>query len=732
MKDDVRKWYGHAVIEPIEPVVAGSYVTWRIIYTAGKYGIDNGGLLRAAFRFATDIGKPQTEDPSAPNYMTVSTTGDAKLTGRYIFKGHIRPWWQVIELFVRDGNIYEGDRIIITLGDTSGGSPGMTAPTTRTNECELRVFVDAIGVRIFRQLDDPTPLRILSGPPAKMVAILPSDAAVGQECRLVVKLEDAWGNVCEGVGGGVKLSAEGDVPLDGLPAAADFDPAGDSVLCLEGVRPGKAGVVRVAAVAEDGLLSAVSNPMLVSGSTPRPRRFWGDLHGQTAEGVGIGSVNDYFTFARDRAFIDFASNQANDFDVQPASWAEICEAARRFNEPGRFVSFLGYEWSGNSAGGGDHNVIFLHDDEPMRRSSHANVYDLSDLDTDCYPIDELYKAFRGRDDVLIIPHVGGRCADLRRHDADLEPLIEIYSCWGLFEWLIEEAMRRGMKVGFVANSDDHKCRPGASYPGTSIFGVYGGLTCVFAEELTREAVWKALLARRCYATSGQRIILDVEIEGHGMGEEVQLDHRPTLRCSVIGTAGIEDVEIRRGTETVYSHPAAPCAEPSNRFKIYWTGLRCRPRYFQLAWDGRLELTGARVIRAEPFAFDGPNEGITDCTDTTVAWTSQTVGDYDGVVVEVDDPEGARLDFKSEPVSFSVALRDVGLNRTEFPAREGIGAKAMIRRLPKDSPPSEVSFEWTEGEDLTGVRAYYVKVTQSDGAFAFSSPIYVTRAARQDG
>ena len=79
--------------------------------------------------------------------------------------------------------------------------------------------------------------------------------------------------------------------------------------------------------------------------------------------------------------------------------------------------------------------------------------------------------YRGRDDVLLIPHVGGRYADIVSfHDRALEKVVEIYSDWGRFEWLLEDALRQGYRVGVVANSDGHKGRPGASHPGASTFG----------------------------------------------------------------------------------------------------------------------------------------------------------------------------------------------------------------------------------------------------------------------
>ena len=38
---------------------------------------------------------------------------------------------------------------------------------------------------------------------------------------------------------------------------------------------------------------------------------------------------------------------------------------------------------------------------------------------------------------------------------------------------MQDCFALGHRVGVVANSDGHKGRPGASYPGASEFGAYG-------------------------------------------------------------------------------------------------------------------------------------------------------------------------------------------------------------------------------------------------------------------
>ena len=132
---------------------------------------------------------------------------------------------------------------------------------------------------------------------------------------------------------------------------------------------------------------------------------------------------------------------------------ELKEQTRAFHEPGRFVPFLGYEWSGTTPMGGDHAIFFFDEDSAIHRCSHWLQTDLSDVDTDRDHITKLHAQLRGAG-ALSLPHVGGRPANLEFHDPELEPVIEIHSKHGMFEWMIEESIGRNMKVGFVGGSDD--------------------------------------------------------------------------------------------------------------------------------------------------------------------------------------------------------------------------------------------------------------------------------------
>ena len=66
----------------------------------------------------------------------------------------------------------------------------------------------------------------------------------------------------------------------------------------------------------------------------------------------------------------------------------------------------------------------------------------------------------------------------------------------------------------------------------------------------------AFFGRRTYATTGDRILLDVQVNGEPAGSEVASDGSVELRVAVHGTAPIDRVDIIRGDRLVHTeHPA---------------------------------------------------------------------------------------------------------------------------------------------------------------------------------
>ena len=723
MDDLISHRMGTIRLEPHEPVIAGSVGQWKLIYTVGSYGIDEGGTLKLSQRFASDWQTPQFDRPSEPGYTTVTTNGSAKLRPYYHTKAHERPWMKCLVIDVYDGSLAPGDTVTITLGDQSQGSPGIRAQTFQESAHEFRLLVDPTNASVARRLPTSPLFPVVPGPPVELICILPTQTEVGQPVQIFVKGQDRWGNPTPAPQNlSFAWQGEGEVTIND-----------DLLTCLG---PG-AGFIQVTGVIEAETFTCRSNPIMAYETAPYLKRFWGDLHAQTDATVGTGTEEEYFTFGRDVARLDFASHQGNDFQITDEGWQHLNEVARAFHKDGEFVVFPGYEWSANTTAGGDRNVFYLKEGQPIFRSSHWQIPQaLEDQNTPAHPASTLFERIRQYIDpgeVLLGAHVGGRYADIQRYfDQELGPLVEVVSCWGVFEWLLWDTFDQGYIVGVMCNSDGHKGRPGAEGPGAGEFGISSGLTCVLAETLTRESVFSALKARRCYGTTGPRIDLAFEVDGRPMGSVLEEVGPVMARASVKGTAPIEALILYRGKEPFKVVRAAQFAacDDSPRLRASWRGSRIRGRGRRVTWDGAIRLSEARIRSARTFAFDAATDGILSQTEREVTFASSTTGDTDGIDLLLDGAQQGSAQqgtviFDSQAGQCQVNLADLeGDNRRQVFEFGGVDMAVCIERYPQQLTDLTTSLE-AELEPTPGqTTPYFVKVIQEDGHMAWSSPVYV--------
>jgi hypothetical protein len=68
-----------------------------------------------------------------------------------------------------------------------------------------------------------------------------------------------------------------------------------------------------------------------------------------------------------------------------------------------------------------------------------------------------------------------------------------------------------------------------------------------ATSLTREAIFEAIRARRCYATTGERILLELQVAGVSMGQTTAARPKEKLaiRLNVHGTTPLTAIEVFR-------------------------------------------------------------------------------------------------------------------------------------------------------------------------------------------
>ena len=743
---------GTAVLEPTGAFEAGSYASFTLTYTAGTYGIDDTGALRICFRFAADQTPPQFTDPKAPGYTVIEASNGAILDYRFDPKANVRPWDRTLYIKVVQGYLEEGDRIMVRFGVTDGGSPGMRLQTFAEETFEFRVLVDPIATFNFQPLPVQPTIALVPGPPDRFVAVLPTLRRAREPFALKLKGEDRWGNPSDRCD--VTFALRATAQIEGLPATVTLT-AGKRAFGIDGLSVAEPADLEIELLDTAGRVVARSNPLRVVAESPY-LHFWGDLHGQTEETIGTNSAEAYFRFARDLAFVDACAHQGNDFQITAEFWAELNRLTAAFDEPGRFVALPGYEWSGNTALGGDRNVYFPTEGRTIRRSSHALIEEQSDLETDCNTAAELFEAFAHNEewDVVCFAHCGGRYADIRRgHDGRFEKSVEVHSAWGTFEWLLHDAFDLGFRLGIVGNSDGHKGRPGASYPGAGKFGAVGGLTCYLMPELSRPALLNCLRRRRHYATTGgpmgrpfidlrarftrEAVIFhdDPALGGSAagtaraaeMGDIVQLpEGEVEIAFDIVASAPIERVELFNGKDLIETIRPYEVADLGPRIRVIWEGATYRGRAREVVWDGSATFHGASVREARPINFLNPDKTLDRVGANGLAWRALTTGNSGGFEVLLEGGEEGRLELSTPLVQLDLPLAEIGLDDRVFTVDGPLPRLLRVYRLPTTDAERQLRASRRIDLKPTGDNPLYLRLTQADGSRAWTSPIYVYR------
>ncbi len=349
-----------------------------------------------------------------------------------------------------------------------------------------------------------------------------------------------------------------------------------------------------------------SNPIIVTRDAPDERLYWGDLHLQTYFSDGLRSPEALYCFARDEAFLDICALSDHTKSLTDRQWDYFAAVTNDFNEPGRFVTLVGQEWTSKTWG--HRNVYFPGDKGPILRRDDPVHGELP----------KVYEVAREHG-ALVIPHHSAR-ADVELdwsigHDSEVERLVEVYSVWGNSErpeqdgnprpirvykgekqgQHVVDALRLGRRFGFTGGGDIHDGRPGDELhhfqerPREYRLLRRQGITGVWAGALTREAIFEALWNRRVYATSNVRILLRFSIDGHPMGSEITSEGDPTFRVAAYSEVPIGRVDIvKDGEHLITLRPAAQKFEWEGEDRLTrptsWYYVRVTREDGEMAWS----------------------------------------------------------------------------------------------------------------------------------------------------
>jgi hypothetical protein len=311
------------------------------------------------------------------------------------------------------------------------------------------------------------------------------------------------------------------------------------------------------------------------------RLLRGDFHRHTEisfDGDMDGSLEDFFRYGLDAASLDWIANTDHDSGHgREYAWWLIQKSSDAYHVPGAFTPMFAYERSVPYPMG-HRNVLFarrgiltlprLGERDPGKRVAGVNAQDTQ----------MLYRYLK---------ELNGLCAshtsatnmgtDWRDNDVTTEPAVEIYQGdrnsyekqgapraghdpksgekpANIAGWYpkgyINLALERGYRFAFESSSDH--------------ISTHISYTVVLAEENTREAIFDAIKHRRCYAAT-EDIAVDVNIGGHGMGEEFRTNEAPTLNINIFGAKPLARVEILKDSNLI--QPFTPGKE---EFRERWT------------------------------------------------------------------------------------------------------------------------------------------------------------------
>ena len=730
---------GSAVISPTGAFPIRSFQTFTLTYTLGKLGLDDTGGIRIVQRLMNDTGTWQTDNPQGMNYVTATASNRVALR-LIVDNGFNRPWNRSLRIIVDKGYMQQGDTITIVFGDTSRGGAGLRMPTFCETAHEFRVLVDACATGQHYPINDRPAVQIVPEVACTWRAIIPSLRQVERDFTLAIRGDDLWGNPSDKIGEKLFLSAMG--PVKNMPESVDF-PLGVRCLHVPNLKTTDEGVIRITVRNQAGNVLMQSNPLVVKNGIYES--FWGDLHGQSGETVGINSIDEYFDFGKNLSMLDIMCHQANDFQVSAEFWQKINAVAKSLNEDHKFVAFPGYEWSGNTPTGGDHNVIYFEENRPLHRSSRSIIH--TDTMECAYTTQDLFNKLE-TENCMVFGHVGGRPANIAQADGgDTRTAVEIHSDWGTFEWIVADNFELGYRHGVVANSDGHKGRPGASHPGASVFGAFGGLTCVLSPTLTRADIMEAYRRRHHYATTGGRLSLDVQAQfatpskifhrnpNNGntihdtdttaiMGDIVQtIDDTAHITANAHTQSPIISIDVLNAMQVTETYRPYTVQNLGNRFRITFHGAEYRGRGRQTTWAGTVKINNAKIANFKTINKWNHHSCLQQVSDTEVEFNFLTTGNFLGFDVWLDTVENATFVIESTHTNDTIQVDT--LNTTSHVIQAGgLDRKVSVTRLPDTLTALSSTTKTPIPISPQGDTPIWIRIATEDGHMAWSSPIYV--------
>jgi len=507
--------------------------------------ISAGGLICIASRHVSDIGLAQHKNPDDDNYVDFSSSNAFVRLELVIDPGWDRhPWNRGFSLAVTEGALQKGDMVTIEMGGNRGFRAQSFSETSSGFRLGIKRYADDAWT-----VSPAEPLFEVTGAEAVRIKAYVKDINNEDDKKLLcVKTEDAYSNIALAEQINLDMLLDDTAYLGSLTVTEGTAAAAIAV-------PRDNQWHRITLSSPDGKFFARTNPFgppLVENL----KLYFGDIHAQSGLCDGTNSPEYLYSYAKTAAGLDFASVTSHDMELDAADWEAIQKATKQANQPNEFVTFLGYEWSGGSEAGGDHNIYFKSDSGPLIRNTvYPSQWCVPHVQVkDCNLTETISRLKQASGEFMVIPHCGGRIANFDYYDPSVMHVFEIHSTHKNYENVWRNAVERGLQLGLIGGSDDHRGMIGdcALTARDWFFSGHCGLICVYAKSLTREALWDAIQKRHTYATNGPHIALSFTLGQAIMGDEVKLNTGSLLQFSfkVVCDRYFDKAELYRNNEII--------------------------------------------------------------------------------------------------------------------------------------------------------------------------------------
>jgi|TARA_B100000315_G_scaffold260588_2_gene323225 hypothetical protein len=742
LREEEPEVFGKLTSADRGPFPAGSYQTIRQTWTVGSRNLQPGGYLMVAQHFMAAQGRYQVDDQQAANYVSIESSNPNAVfmpstqPMRGMHGGFRRPA-DNLTFRLDSGLLTEGDTVTITYGDRRFGSPGFRIQAVSNDYYQLPVYL-SFNTDPVNYLLDPTAFEVIGAEAAGVHGFVPSIVRVDEPFSLSVRVEDTYYNKASGPMPGM-LVFSNDEPF------AEIAAGNQAINRIDDIALADPGVYRFSFQSLDGSISGVSNPVWVQQDPPY-RIYWGDTHGHSGFAEGQGTPEGFFRFGRDEARLDFLTLSEHDIWLDDGEWERMRKTVQEFNSEGEFIAYLGYEWTVQHRRGGHHNVLYRTPEARER------------VGVQFHPIlFELYSGLRDRyqtDDVLIIPHAH-QAGYWHASDGEMETLVEIHSQHGYFEWFGHMYLQQGFNTGFIAASDDHLGHPGYTSVRPSGFIYQGGLAAVRAGQKTSDALFTAMKQRKTYATSVDRIILSMDVNGTEMGGVTAPSPIRTIKGQVMGTSAIDTITVVKNGRIVAEHDYRVTQQLTGDFThveltfhspSHSAGYQHdNPRAWRI-WKGNLTVSGASVVEIKPgyhnpllpptYRDDEEPNRVHFALGTRgekrrLLLTLQNVSDKSAIAVHLDQSREmptapARLrppkQLPAADFRFSMGDLEEGARVREFVVDEYTD-QITLRTIRADAALDQ-EYRFEDREPAKPGDYYYVKVEQANSGIAWSSPVWL--------